>query len=138
MVVFHPNSTDEFVFHMVKQRIMGWLNEALRPHGAYPSPYDAQFQNGSKAVKYFYHSNEGRLVVLTHQDAFDVPQGFGPPVVDYVGQASQSGTTVPISSENENTLVAFIDQLYADLGISGEIPQPVLNDIKTFFGQINQ
>jgi len=138
MDVFHPNSTNEFVFHMVKQRIMGWLNEALRPHGAYPSPYDAQFQNLSKAVKYFNHSNERRLVVLTHQDALDVPLPGGRPVVNYVYQVSESGTPVPISSENKNTLVAFINQLYADLGISGEIPPPVLNDIKTFFGKINK
>ena len=119
----------------VKTRISSWLDSALLDHGVFAHCSNEQLKEGQKAVKIFHHPLEqSRLVVLTHQDALGFPSTGSPKKVAYLEQASERGTTVPISSENKNTLVAFINQLYADLGISGEIPQPVLNDITTFSG----
>jgi hypothetical protein len=80
-------------------------------------------------------NNPTTVLVLTNEDGLSFPYPNVHLVNDYLRDASKRGQNVSI--KDGDSLIRYIQDLYRHLGITGDIPDWITQQITTYFSQFN-
>jgi hypothetical protein len=124
------------IMNDTRLKLFSWFPAALKPAGVGCNVSEKTLQEGEQVFRMYQHPDiSDTIVILTKDDARQDPPPGDERGFIYLRDASERGQDVSI--KDGDSLIGYIQGLNHHLGITGDIPDWITQQITTYFSQFN-